>query len=84
MDKKGTLEALRNLYLLQINGDKKSILVCINLMRIENCGLIKLITANQMLEDSRPLFYEYYHPLWFATKQINLFLEFLLVRQWEK
>ena len=45
MDNKGTLEALRNLYLLQINGDKKSILVCINLMRIENCGLIKLITA---------------------------------------
>ena len=84
MDKKGTLEALRNLYLLQINGDKKSILVCINLMRIENCGLIKLITANQMLEDSRPLFYEYYHPRWFVTKQINLFLEFLLVRQWEK
>ena len=39
------------------------ILVCINLLRIENCGLLKLITVNQMLEDSRPLFYEYYHPL---------------------
>ena len=64
MDNKGALEALRNLYLLQINCDKKSILVCINLLRIENCGLIKLMTVNQMLEDSSALFYEYYHPLW--------------------
>ena len=64
MDNKGALEALHNLYLLQINCDKKSILVCINLLRIENCGLIKLMTVNQMLEDSRALFYEYYHPLW--------------------
>ena len=56
MDNKKTLEALRNLYLLQRNGDKKSILVYINLLRIENCGLIKLITVDQMLEDSRPLF----------------------------
>ena len=53
-DKKETLEALRNLYLLHRNGDKKRILVCINLLRIENCGLIKLITV---------AFYEYYHPL---------------------
>ena len=57
MDNKGILEALRNAYLLPGNGDKKSILVCINLLRIENWGLIKLVTVNQMLEDSRPLFY---------------------------
>ena len=44
------------------------ILVCINLLRIENCGLLKLITVNQMLEDSRPLVYEYYHPSWFVAK----------------
>ena len=36
MDNKGILEALRNAYLLPGNGDKKSILVCINLLRIEN------------------------------------------------
>ena len=57
MDNKGAHEALHNLYFLQRNGDKKSILACIKLLRIENCGLIKLITVNKMLEDSRPLFY---------------------------
>ena len=36
MDNKGTLEALRNAYLLQRNGNKKSIIVCINLFHIEN------------------------------------------------
>ena len=76
---KETLEALRSTYLLR----QKSILVCINLLRIKNCGLLKLITVNQMLEDSKPLFYENYHPLWFVTKQINLFMEILLVQQWE-
>ena len=34
----------------------KIILACINLLHIENCGLIKLKTVNQMLEGSRPLF----------------------------
>ena len=63
MDNKGILEALRNAYLLPGNGDKKSILACINLLRIKNCGLLKLITINQMLEDSKPLFYENYHLL---------------------
>ena len=57
MDNKGTLEALLNAYLLPGNGDKKSILVCINLLRIENWGLKKLKTVKQMLEDSRPLYY---------------------------
>ena len=68
--------------MLQINADTKSILVCINLLRIKNCGLLKLITVNQMLEDSKTLLHENYHPLWFVTKQINLFLEILLVQQW--
>ena len=84
MDNKGTLDVLRNLYFLQRNDDEKSILVCINLLCIENCGLIKLITVNQMLEDSRPFFYENYHPLRFVTKQINLLLEFFTAQQWEK
>ena len=73
---KETLEALRSAYLLR---EKKSILVCIGLLRIKNCGLLKLITINQMLEDSKPYFYDNYHPLWFVTKQINLFMEILLV-----
>ena len=77
---KETMEALRSTYLLR----KKIILVCINFLRIKNCGLLKLITVNQMLEDSKPLFYENYHPLWFVAKQINLFMEILLVQQWEK
>ena len=70
---KETLEALRSAYLLR----KKSILVCIGLLRIKNCGLLKLITINQMLEDSKSHFYDNYHPLWFVTKQINLFMEIL-------
>ena len=77
--KKETLEVLRSVYLLQ----RKSILVCINLLRIKSCSLLKLITFNQMLEDSKPLLYENYH-LRFATKQINLFMEILLVQQLEK
>ena len=59
MDNKGILEALRNAYLLQRNGNKKSILVCINLLHIENCGLIKLIIINQMFKKILGLFYEY-------------------------
>ena len=78
--KKETLEVLRSVYLLQ----RKSILVCINLLRIKSCSLLKLITVNQMLEDSKPLLYENYHLLRFATKQINLFMEILLVQQLEK
>ena len=77
---KETLEVLRSAHLLW----KKSILVCINLLRIKSCSLLKLITVNQMLEDSKPLFYENYHPLWFVAKQTNLFMEILLVQQWEK
>ena len=77
---KETLKVLRSVYLLR----KKSILVCINLLRIKNCSLLKLITVNQMLEDSKPLLYENYRPLWFVTKQINFFMEILLVQQWEK
>ena len=42
---------------------KKSVLARINLLRIKNYSLLKLITVNQMLEDSMPLFYENYHPL---------------------
>ena len=59
---KGILEALGSSYLLR-NADKKvywSVLIC---LCIKNCGLLKLITINQMLEDSRHLFYEYYQPL---------------------
>ena len=78
--KKETLEVLRSVYLLQ----RKSILVCINLLRIKSCSLLKLITVNQMLEDSKPLLYENDHLLRFATKQINLFMEILLVQQLEK
>ena len=63
MDNKGILEALRSALLLRRNVDKKSIVVCINLLRIKNYDLLKLITVNQMLEDSKPLFYENYHPL---------------------
>ena len=63
MDNKGILEALRSAFLLRRNVDKKSIVVCINLLRIKNYDLLKLITVNQMLEDSKPLFYENYHPL---------------------
>ena len=77
---KETLKVLRKVYLLR----KKSILACINLLRIKNYSLLKLITVNQMLEDSKTLFYENYHPLWFVTNQINLFMEVLLVQQWEK
>ena len=76
---KETMEALRSTYLLR----KKIILVCINFLRIKNCGLLKLITVNQMLEDSKPLFYENYHPPWFVAKQINLSMKILLVKQWE-
>ena len=76
---KETMEALRSTYLLR----KKIILVCINFLRIKNCGLLKLITVNQMSEDSKPLFYENYHPPWFVTKQINLSMKILLVKQWE-
>ena len=81
---KGTLEALRSAHLLRRNVDKKSKLVCLNLLHIKNYGLLKLISVNQMLEDCKSLFYENYHPLWFVTKQINLFMEILLVQQWEK
>ena len=63
MDNKGILEALRSAFLLRRNVDKKSIVVCINLLRIKNYDLLKLITVNQMLEDSKPLFYENYHLL---------------------
>ena len=55
MDNKRTLVALRNLHLLQRNADKKHI-VYINLLHIENCCTIKLMTVNQMLEDSTPFF----------------------------
>ena len=44
----------------------------------------KTYCFDQMLEDSRPLFYEYYQPLWFVTKPVKLSLEFLVVQQWEK
>ena len=57
MDNKGTLKALRNLYLFERNDNKKRILAVINLLCIENYGLIKLITVNQMFEGSRPPFY---------------------------
>ena len=45
MDNKGILEALRNAFLLRRNVDKKSIVVCINLLRIKNYDLLKLILS---------------------------------------
>ena len=56
IDDKGTLEALRNTCLLWRNDDIEKHIVSINLLRIENYGLLKLIIVNEMLEGSRPLF----------------------------